>query len=153
VKKALTYLFIATAISQWTGGAALAAEKANDHFLPENFTVYLSGGQVINWNAPGTRPVVLPTTNLYREKDGGYVACYSRQEAESAYSVGGDIYVMGQVRLRGKYEGRIFQPRGYRGQDISALAKFKSICSANISACSDGTCWAGGDTGGWFGIQ
>ncbi len=60
---------------------------------------------------------------------------------------------MGQVRLRGDYDGRIFQPRGYRGADISALPRFKRMCGRALPSCRHDGCWAGGDTGGWFGLQ
>ena len=134
--------------------SAGAADPATDRLLPQDFTVHvLASGGVVNWAAPGTHPVTLPTHNLYRGPGGGYVACYSHNAASSAYSVGGDIYVMGQMRVRGLYSGRIFQPRGYQGKDISAAPYFKQLCGQAIAACRGDTCWAGGDTGGWFGIQ
>ena len=133
--------------------SAGAAPHAVDHLLPSNFHVYVfDGGSVVNWPAPGTHPVALPTRNLYRGPHGGYVACYSHRAKGSAYPVGGDIYVVGQMRLRGDYDGRVFRPRGYVGKDISAIAKFKQLCGQALAACGN-ACWAGGDTGGWFGIQ
>lgn len=60
---------------------------------------------------------------------------------------------MGQVRVKGKYSKRVCLPHGYESKDISALQKFKSLCNANIPKCKEKGCWAGGDTGGWFGIQ
>ena len=36
--------------------------------------------------------------------------------------------------------------------DISAAAKFKRICRKALEARGAGDCWAGGDTGGWFGL-
>jgi hypothetical protein len=122
--------------------------------LPPNFTVYATeSGTVVNVPAPGTHPVTLPTRNLYSGRGGGYVACYSRNAAHSAYSVGGGIYVVGQMRLRGHYDGRIFQPHGYAGKDISAESHFKQLCGEALAACRRGACWAGGDTGGWFGVK
>ena len=149
LKKFIVGFMMACAVSS---GAAMADDGRSDHLLPPNFTVYRSGDAVVNHPMPGARAVRLPTRNLYRGQDGGYVACYSHREAGSAYPVGGDIYVVGQVRLRGAYDGRIFQPRGYRGKDISALPKFKQICGRALKVCHDDACWAGGDTGGWFGI-
>jgi len=133
--------------------SCVSTETPVDHLLPEDFTVYVLGGKVVNWPAPGAHPVKLSTRNNYRGPGGGYIACYSYKAAGSAYGVGGTIYVMGQVRLPGEYDGRIFQPTGYRGRDISAAAEFTKICAEEIAACSGGVCWAGGDTGGWFGIQ
>jgi len=133
--------------------AVRAADPDVDHLLPEHFTVYVLGGAVVNWPAPGSRTTPLPTRNLYRGPGGGYVACYSQHAKGSAYGVGGKVYVMGQVRLRGDYDGRIFQPEGFRGVDISAAPHFKQVCAKALAACRAGDCWAGGDTGGWFGIQ
>lgn len=118
-----------------------SAKTAVDHMLPKNFSFALSG-------AP--RPV--PIWNWYRGPHGGYVACYSHRSSGAVYPVGGDIYVMGVVRLQGDYEGRIFQPLGYRDRDISAADQLKGICQKSIRACFAGGCWAGGDTGGWFGL-
>jgi hypothetical protein len=148
-------VWAASAVCLILGAASAgAATHAVDHLLPRNFTVYvLDGGGVINWAAPGTHPVVLPTHNLYRGAGGGYVACYSHRAKGSAYPISSDIYVMGQLRLRGDYDGRIFQPRGYVDKDISAIAKFKQLCGQALAACRGNACWAGGDTGGWFGIQ
>lgn len=131
-------------------GSAARAEV--DHLLPLDYQVYVFDGGVVNHPGAGTHAVTLPTVNLYHGPQGGYVACYSHQKRGSAYSVGGEIYVMGQVRLRGDYDGRIFQPRGYRGADVSALPRFKRICRRSLWSCRHGGCWAGGDTGGWFGI-
>jgi hypothetical protein len=124
-----------------------------DHLLPADYRVYVFHGGVVNHPVPGGHPVVLPTANRYGGPDGGYIACYSHRAQGSVYPVGRDIYVMGQVRLRGEYDGRIFQPEGYRGRDISAAPKFGQICREAIAACGSGGCWAGGDTGGWFGVQ
>jgi hypothetical protein len=147
--------------AMWAASVALlmlaasagAAPHAIDHLLPPHFTVYAFDGGVINWPAPGTDPVVLPTHNLYRGPHGGYIACYSHRAQGSAYAVSSGIYVVGQLRLRGDYRGRIFQPRGYANKDISAIARFTQLCSQSLAACRGNACWAGGDTGGWFGIQ
>jgi hypothetical protein len=135
------------------GPGARAAAPDTDRLLPENFAVYVLGNGVVNWPAPGSRPTTLTTRNLYRGPRGGYIACYSHNAAGSAYGVGGKIYVMGQVRLRGDYDGRIFQPDGYRGADIGAAPHFKQVCGEALAACRAGDCWAGGDTGGWFGVR
>ena len=150
---ALLLALLAIALSaDGAGRGASAADPNVDHLLPEHFTVYVLGNTVVNWHAPGSRPTLLPTRNLYRGPKGGYVACYSHHTAGSAYG-GGGVYVVGQVRLRGDYGGRIFQPEGFRGADISAAPHFKQVCAEALTACKAGDCWAGGDTGGWFGIQ
>jgi len=83
----------------------------------------------------------------------GAIACYSHNQEGSSYAVSGNIYVMGIVDgLKGRYVGRIFQPQGYEGKDISADQDFKNQCNARFAACK-GACWAGGDTGGFYGYK
>lgn len=125
----------------------------NRAILPAAFPVYAGRGAVVNRPFPGLEPTTLPTVNQFLDYPGCYVACYSRNQENSIYSVGGGIYVMGQVRVPGSYEGRICLPRDYETADISAEPKFKALCAENLAdACSGSSCWAGGDTGGWFGI-
>jgi hypothetical protein len=83
----------------------------------------------------------------------GAIACYSHSEAGSSYPVAGDIYVMGIIDgLNGRYNGRIFQPEGHESEDISALQDFKNLCNSRFPSCKNG-CWAGGDTGGFYGYK
>ncbi|MCB1157731.1 MAG: hypothetical protein KDK45_09525 [Leptospiraceae bacterium] len=124
-----------------------------DYWLPENFTVYVRGNIVVNTPYEGFSAKVLPTKNLFKGGTGCYVACYSHNKDAAIYGVGGNIYVMGQMRVEGEYIGRICHPKGFRNKDISAAQKFKFLCSRSLSESCRGGCWAGGDTGGWFGIQ
>ena len=119
--------------------------------LPEDFPVYVGEEGVINHPLSGYQEHILPTVNSYPGKDGGYIAIYSYNSSQGVYSVGEGIYVIGQIRLQGKYIGRIFHPAGYEGQDISAAEDFKQLADETFDSCQ-GDCWAGGDTGGWFGI-
>ena len=125
---------------------------AESMLLPEDMSVYVKDDVVINHSEFGFTRVILPTRNLFAGAPGGYIACYSRSRAGSVYGVGGGIYVMGQIRVPGHYNERIFEPDGYQGKDISAADKFKKLCRQTFSSCQQ-SCWAGGDTGGWFGIQ
>jgi uncharacterized protein YecT (DUF1311 family) len=84
----------------------------------------------------------------YHGSDAGYIAVYSHDDRDALYSVGGGIFVAGFIRLRGAYDGRIFQPMGYRGADISANRDFKALTNALFPGHDQGT-WAGGDTGGF----
>ena len=59
---------------------------------------------------------------------------------------------MGQVRIPGHYEGRVFVPEGYElGDNITRDEKILEICKQYFPDLED--FWVGGDTGGWFGIQ
>jgi predicted DNA-binding WGR domain protein/uncharacterized protein YwqG len=117
------------------------------YWLPEDFRVYVSAEGVVGTHGGSGEARILPTVNQYTGEDGGYVAFYSRDPAKAVYSVGGGIYVVGQIRLKGRYIGRIFHPEGYETQDISAAPAFKDLCRRTFAI--EG--WAGGDTGGWFG--
>lgn len=124
----------------------------NKDLLPSPFPVYILGDyQVINHPYPGATKALLPTDNSYTDSPGCYVACYSHDPG--VYSVSTTISVMGQIRVQGQYVKRVCQPEGYSEQDISAAIKFTQMCAEKIPACSNSSCWGGGDTGGWFGIQ
>ncbi|CEK10424.1 hypothetical protein [Legionella hackeliae] len=124
----------------------------NEQLLPSPFPVYIMNNYgVVNHPYPGTTPASLPTDNSYTSAPGCYIACYSH--TKGVYPVSPTIYVLGQVRVKGQYQGRICQPDGFANQDISAMSQFKQLCSEKISSCKNIECWAGGDTGGWFGVQ
>lgn len=125
----------------------------NRAILPADFKVYTRGTAVVNTPYPGFQQKILPTVNRFTGDPGCYIACYSRQQDNSIYPVGGGMYVMGQVRVPGSYESRICRPKGYEQADISAEPKFKQLCHVSLpNTCNGDSCWAGGDTGGWFGI-
>jgi len=131
-------------------GHAVGATKL-DHFLSRGLVVYSDDSVVVNHPADGLTPRRVPVWNRYRGPVGGYVACYSHDLEHGAYRVAPDIAVVGLVRLKGRYDGRIFQPEGYRDRDISALTRFKAICGRALKGCRGDRCWAGGDTGGFAG--
>ena len=106
-----------------------------------------------NFRAPGYGERILPTINHYAGKDGGYVAIYTRDSKEAVYSVGNGIYVAGQIRVKGRYIGRIFYPDGYAiGDDITRDPRILRLCHQYFPEF-ESDIWIGGDTGGWFGIQ
>lgn len=125
-------------------------DRVHSMLLPPDFSVYVHGDGVVNHPAPGHKEKKLPTLNLFAGAPGCYLACYTKDKQNSVYSVGGGIYVAGQVRVPGKYVNRVCRPSGFETADVSAEQKFKDLCR-KIQGCKD--CWAGGDTGGWFGIQ
>lgn len=150
-----TTLSLCMAVSASTLAGPAAAPTPTDPnqiLLPETFSVYTDGTTVINHPAPGFNEKQLPTINLYKGAQGCYIACYSHQAENAVYPVGDNIYVLGQVRIAGKYAGRICEPTNFAGKDISGDATFKTICTEKVPTCVGGHCWAGGDTGGWFGI-
>ena len=69
------------------------------------------------------------------------------------YGVGGNIYVAGQIRVKGHYEGRIFMPEGYhQGDDITQDPALVALADKYFPYLA-GQMWLGGDTGCWFGVQ
>jgi len=128
--------------------------RANRTVLSNEFKVFTDGHSVINHPAPGFTEKVLPTDNRFTAAPGCYLACYAHNQDNSVYAVGDDIFVMGQVRVAGGYQGRLCKPQGLDATaDVSAEQKFKDLCNNTFAdICQDG-CWAGGDTGGWFGIR
>lgn len=127
---------------------------AQSQILPEDFKVYVFGNTVVNVPYWGFEERTLPTYNHYKGEDGGYVAIYTREKEGSIYSVGNGIYVLGQVRVKGEYFGRIFVPEGYRlGDDITQDPNILPICRECLHLPEGKEFWIGGDTGGWFGIQ
>jgi len=119
-------------------------EFADKMPLDENFVVYVKGTTAVNVPNPGFEKKIIPTNNDYRGVNGCYVACYSHEKINSIYPFNNDIFIMGQVRLPGSYNQRICMPNS----NIDA----NKLCNDKIKTCN-GKCWAGGDTGGWFGIQ
>jgi len=133
--------------------AADLTTLANQTLLDREFKVFTDGQTVINHPAPGFEEKILPTNNDFAVAPGCYLACYSRNQENAVYGFGGDIFVMGQVRVAGAYNGRLCIPEGVDASaDLSAMQTFKDLCNQHFAeVCQDG-CWAGGDTGGFFGI-
>ena len=120
--------------------------------LPENFTVCVFGNRVIKYFGGRCKDKrVLPTKNMHSKGLGCYIACYSHNITSSVYPVTNDIYAMSQIRVAGQYDNGICIPKGYKNIDISAVNKFTLLCQNLFpDKCSRASCWAGGDTSGWF---
>ena len=148
--------FASTLDQKSLNSAPISTEQAPDPnraLLPATFKVYIEADVgVVNVPYPGLEERLLPTVNDFVGYPGCYVAAYSHRVDNSAYSVGEDIYVMGQVRVPGRYQGRICQPQGYEGVDISAQSEFGELFAEKLPVTCSAGCWAGGDTGGWFGL-
>jgi len=141
--------------NQFIFSARLAKANAPALLLPDNFPVYYSNGTVINNPAPGFERRILPTVNhTYPAIDGCYIACYSNSATESVYAIEENTYVMGQVRVKGYYAGRLCQGDGFQDiPNIADIPEYKAACGQFIPACAGNICWGGNDTGGWFGFQ
>lgn len=121
----------------------------SSELLPEDFKVYVGENSVINHPEDGYTEKTLPTFNHYKGKDGGYVAFYTREKEGSVYGVGDGIHVFGQIRMRGKYSGRIFYPTGYsEGSNITKDNQILDLCFQYMPEWKEKSVWLGGDTGG-----
>ncbi len=94
-------------------------DRLHSFLLPEDFSVFVRGDSVVNHPAPGHETRRLPTLNLFKGAPGCYLACYTKDKKRAVYSVGGGIYVAGQVRVPGKYQDRICRPTGFENADVS----------------------------------
>ena len=93
-------------------------------------------------NEPGN----LPTSR-------GAIACYTHPPVGS---VNGGYQVVGFIEdVPGHYEGRIFKPKGFEEIDLSKSPHFKRNCHEKFPNVCPGeeSCWAGGDTGGYYGFE
>lgn len=150
--KAIIFLFTSLIFVLSNQAAAMRMDP-DLLLLSEKLEIYTDGKAVVNHPYPGFSKKILPTNNDYKGTFGCYVACYSHHKKDAVYSVGKNIYVIGQVRVPGHYTGRICIPTGFTDKDISVEKTFNALCGKRFKACKDNSCWVGGDTGGWFGIQ
>lgn len=150
--KRLFVVFFCLSVSGYALANPVLPLDANSTLLPNPYPVYvIENKSVINHSYPGASEVFLPTDNSYTEAPGCYIACYAHNHG--MYAVGQNIYVIGQIRVKGHYVNRLCQPDGFLEQDLSKAHFFQMLCSKKLPACAGENCWAGGDTGGWFGIQ
>ena len=67
------------------------------------------------------------------------------------YGVGNNVFVVGLLRLQGRYVDGVFVPLDYEGKDISDAPALKALCDRLFPESAP--CWPGGDTGFWFGMR
>ena len=98
-------------------------------------------------------PANLPIYNHYQGKDGGYVAIYSHIEQGASYPVGKDIYVVGLLRVKGKFKKGEFYPVGYAPDAKEGMmhdAELKKIALQYLpEKWKAEDIWFGGDTSGF----
>ncbi len=151
-------MFRATPLQASNGAQFFSAKLGRDGAasnLPEEFPIYYGQGTVINQPAEGFTKRILPTVNRsYSPVDGCYLACYSSKEQGSVYPIGTNVFVMGQFRSKGAYEGRLCRPEGFAPDaNLTQDVSLKKLCTQYIPACAGDACWAGNDTGGWYGLN
>lgn len=124
-------------------------------WLHSDFQVYVSQNHNDPINGPtnDSSAKILPTINWYRGQEGCYIACYSHKSNSAVYGISSGIFVMGQIRIPGKYVSRNCVAQHDDSQN-ALPEKWPELCSHLLpDQCPNLSCWGGGDTGGWFGIQ
>lgn len=130
----------------------LTTNPPSNH-LPNDFRIYLGPqGEVSDVPRDGFAEKHLPTVNIYTGTDGGYIECYSRNPVCGLHLTDKDVYFVGNIRLQGCYRNRLFEPKGFEGQDLAASQALKDICNAAFPTCG-GDCWASGAAVPWFGLR
>ncbi len=71
------------------------------------------------------------------------IACYTNLNNEYA--------VAGYYATDGKYTGRVCRPGGFMGDISPKNSTYSQKCSVEVEYCKTNICWAGGDTGGFYG--
>lgn len=138
------------------GATSQATMKPDDMRLPDDIKVYYSEKVGLSRTAvKGAKADVLPTNNDYKESPGCYIACYSKTSHIAsklgAYPVDTKTYIMGQVRVKGRYHNGLCVPTGYESKDIRTSKTMKETCEKSFPAmCEKGSCWANGTTSHWF---
>lgn len=122
---------------------------ANTYIAIAFAVVYTILGLFLTCPSLAKKPTLMVSNTDFKGSPGCFIACYSHQKENSAYAIGNQIYVMGQIRVSGNYnDKRICYPTGFENKDISVAPQFIKLCGEKIKACDKGNCWAGGDSGG-----
>lgn len=130
--------------------------RPDDMRLPDDIKVYYSKKVgLTHKNFKGAKADVLPVNNDYKDAPGCYIACYSNHHEKAtkygAYPIEGKTFVMGQVRVKGRYHNGVCVPTGYESKSIQKSKEMKETCEKSFpSMCENGTCFANGQTSHWF---
>ncbi|MCE2993357.1 MAG: hypothetical protein ACK5WS_04530 [Alphaproteobacteria bacterium] len=129
---------------------AICAVDHKNYILPEETRMYLSeSGDLAEVQIDSSyREIVVPMINYYKGEGGCYLVCYSVDSDHSAYPLGNGNYVVGQIRMDGKYFGSKCVSKVAVNFDAMDVCHdfFSNQCFAN-------SCWIGSETGAWFGLD
>jgi hypothetical protein len=126
---------------------------AHKVLLPEDFKVHYHAKFGIQKEASeNTTEKTIPTKNEYTQAPGCYVACFSHHKTkDGVYTVGSNQHMVGQVRVKGHYQGKLCSPEGFENQDLRVAQEFKEKCETHFpQKCEKDGCRAGGNTSHWF---
>lgn len=128
------------------------AAEPDKTILPDQFKVYYNQKVGLSTKSfDGAQEKVVPTNNEYKDAPGCYVACYSKNEKDSAYYIMDNVYMMGQVRVPGTYTSGYCLPKGFENKELSSAQEFKEKCATAFpTQCQNNSCWADGHTANFF---
>lgn len=120
--------------------------------LDDNFKVLVDeNNQVVYHDAPGITIKKLPTINEFQNAPGCYLLCYSESAQHSVYQTNDGDYVVGQIRVPGRYVNQNCVPTNYEDEDIEDNRTFKRKCKKYFRGpCATG-CKIETNTKKWFG--
>lgn len=102
--------------------------------------------------APEFEERILPNINFFKGTPGCYIACHSGNPDKASFSTPNNAYIIGQIRIQGRYQGSQCLPLNYETINISNEPVFTELCSKSFQ-CIGYSCWAGGKTGELFGLE
>lgn len=122
-------------------------------YLPRKLRVYRNEqGMVQLKPGPDFAVKIIPNVNLFIEAPGCYIACYSTNPDKGVYPVSSQTYLVGQIRVKGSYQGPVCYPVNTTQPIFSNEPRLTELCSKTFK-CIGNSCWAGGTTGQWFGLE
>lgn len=133
--------------------ACVLAVSPNKTVLPDDFKVYYSKKLgVANKPFKGGKEFTIPTNNEYKDAPGCYVTCLSNQAKEDAIPVPGTkTYLIGQVRVEGRYRDGLCIPKGYESKDARKSTEIKEKCEQSFpTKCEEKSCAINTNTSMWF---
>jgi hypothetical protein len=119
--------------------------------LPDQFKVYYNDKMGFSTKSfKGSQEKIIPTNNEYREQPGCYLACVSKSSKDAAFHVLDNVYMMGQMRVKGRYMNGMCIPAGYESKDARNSKELKDQCQkAFPEKCDKGSCFIETRTGSW----
>ncbi len=121
--------------------------------LPPCMQVFVNAAGYMRIDAaPDFEEKTLPNINFFKGTPGCYIACHSTNPDKAVFPIDKDVYVIGQIRIQGRYIGPECLPLGYETAIIKNEAVFTELCSKSFQ-CVGHSCWAGSNTGELFGIE
>lgn len=120
-------------------------------YLPESIDVWSDDAFVLTQSVEGFSRRKLPIANYYKGIEKCvYIVVYSRKREGSVYGTWDGPFVMGLIRIKGTWKGKLAEPDGWEGKDFGKTEFFRKLALQYYPSCKNNECWVGGDTGDFF---